>query len=51
MHIFGQYKKGDNLPDNTNNDYDVQLYMKQEYDNIGKIIDLINYLNGDKDCI
>lgn len=51
VHIFWQYKKWDNLPDNTNNDYDVQLYMKQEYDNIGKIIDLINYLNQDKDCI
>ncbi|HOQ79407.1 MAG TPA: bifunctional 5,10-methylenetetrahydrofolate dehydrogenase/5,10-methenyltetrahydrofolate cyclohydrolase, partial [Candidatus Absconditabacterales bacterium] len=32
-------------------DYDVQLYMKQEYDNIGKIIDLIHYLNHDKDCV
>ncbi len=51
VHIFWQYKKWDNLPDNTNNDYDVQLYMKQEYDNIWKIIDLINYLNQDKDCI
>lgn len=51
VHIFGQYKKWDNLPDNTNNDYDVQLYMKQEYDNIWKIIDLINYLNTDKDCV
>jgi len=51
VHIFGQYKKGDNLPDNTNNDYDVQLYMKQEYDSIWKIIDLINYLNSDKDCV
>ncbi|HKL43946.1 MAG TPA: bifunctional 5,10-methylenetetrahydrofolate dehydrogenase/5,10-methenyltetrahydrofolate cyclohydrolase, partial [Candidatus Absconditabacterales bacterium] len=51
VHIFGQYKKGDNLPNNLNNDYDVQLYMKQEYDNIGKVIDLINYLNSDKDCI
>lgn len=51
VHVFGQYKKWDNLPDNTNNDYDVQLYMKQEYDSIGKIIDLINYLNSDKDCI
>jgi len=51
VHVFGQYKKGDNLPDNTNNDYDVQLYMKQEYDNIWKIIDLISYLNQDKDCV
>lgn len=51
VHIFGQYKKWDNLPNNTQNDYDVQLYMKQEYDNISKIIDLINYLNHDKDCI
>jgi methylenetetrahydrofolate dehydrogenase (NADP+) / methenyltetrahydrofolate cyclohydrolase len=51
VHIFGQYKKWDNLPDNTNNDYDVQLYMKQEYDNIWKIIDLISYLNQDKDCV
>lgn len=50
-HIFGQYKKWDNLPDNTNNDYDVQLYMKQEYDSVGKVIDLIDYLNTDKDCI
>lgn len=50
-HVFGQYKKWDNLPDNTNNDYDVQLYMKQEYDSIWKIIDLINYLNQDKDCV
>jgi len=51
VHIFGQYKKWDNLPNNLNNDYDVQLYMKQEYDNIWKVIDLINYLNSDKDCI
>jgi len=51
VHIFWQYKKWDNLPDNTNNDYDVQLYMKQEYDSIWKIIDLINYLNQDKDCV
>ena len=51
VHIFGQYKKWDNLPNNTNSDYDVQLYMKQEYDNIWKIIDLINYLNQDKDCV
>jgi len=51
VHIFGQYKKWDQLPENLNNDYDVQLYMKQEYDNIWKIIDLINYLNSDKDCI
>lgn len=51
VHVFGQYKKWDNLPDNTNNDYDVQLYMKQEYDSIWKVMDLINYLNGDKDCI
>jgi len=51
VHIFGQYTKGDQLPDNINNDYDVQLYMKQEYDNIWKIIDLINYLNSDRDCI
>lgn len=51
VHIFGQYKKWDNLPNNLNNDYDVQLYMKQEYDNIWKVIDLISYLNSDKDCI
>ncbi|HOG15511.1 MAG TPA: hypothetical protein PK674_02885, partial [Candidatus Absconditabacterales bacterium] len=35
-YVFGQYKKGDKLPENTKEDYDVQLYMKQEYDNIGK---------------
>lgn len=51
VHVFGQYKAWDQLPDNTNNDYDVQLYMKQEYDNIWKVVDLINYLNSDKDCI
>lgn len=50
-YVFGQYKKWDKLPENTKEDYDVQLYMKQEYDNIWKIIDLIHYLNHDKDCV
>jgi len=35
----------------TNYDEDLQIYKNQDYDNIHKIIELINYLNFDKDCV
>lgn len=52
VHIFGQYKKWDEIEyRNGEIDYDVDLYIKQQYDNIPKLMELINFLNHDKDCV
>lgn len=45
VEIFGQ---GEEF---FSNDEGLQFYQNQQYDSVPKVLDLINYLNYDKDCV
>jgi 5,10-methylene-tetrahydrofolate dehydrogenase/methenyl tetrahydrofolate cyclohydrolase len=49
--VFGQNHIADYDRNQANTFDDVGIYVNQQYDSIGKIMELIKYLNYDKECV
>ncbi|MEI8090990.1 MAG: tetrahydrofolate dehydrogenase/cyclohydrolase catalytic domain-containing protein [bacterium] len=49
--VFGQNHMAEYDRNQANNFDDVGIYVNQKYDSIGKVMELIRYLNHDKDCV